>query len=117
MKVSTTTAASATAIWAYGAFASASPAAVYLHDGSSLFQDSPGSTLSPVAARCVLAQRANVLQYHSAQPDGWLGDEALEAINAYGVHTSLAEDLESRRATILLEGVEDISCKRNPAPF
>jgi hypothetical protein len=66
-------------------------------------------TLSPMAARMVLAQRAGVEEYHSADvhhPD------ALQAINDFGSRRNLfGDDVEERRqAFILLQTDEDLSC-------
>ncbi|KAK5134384.1 hypothetical protein LTR08_006564 [Meristemomyces frigidus] len=63
--------------------------------------------LHPVAARVVLAQRAGVEDYHSAD----LGDDSVrDAVNEFGVRTAMfgAGDGGMRqRAMVLVEGVED----------
>ncbi|CAK4033413.1 endoplasmic reticulum membrane [Lecanosticta acicola] len=94
--------------------AAAATAHVYVHDPQS--QPASGTTprsLEPVSARLVLAQRAGVEDYHSADLSR---QEVIEAINEYGVRTPLfaAADKSSKKAFILLEG-EDNSLASVPS--
>ena len=90
--------------------ASAATGHVYIIDAAPSHSQPRGEarSLSPVPARLVLAQRAGVEDYHSAD----LGDESVrEAINEFGVRTAMfGESVEERRlqAMILVEGVEDV---------
>ena len=91
--------------------ASAATGHVYITDSARPQSQPRGElrSLQPVPARLVLAQRAGVEDYHSAD----LGDESVrEAINEYGVRTTMFEDnsLQNgrrQRAMILVEGGED----------
>lgn len=73
-------------------------------------------TLSPVAARMVLAQRAGVEEYHSADVHH---ADALQAINDFGLRRKLfGDDSEERRqAFILLETDDDNLSSTSPPPF
>ncbi|KAK5113064.1 hypothetical protein LTR62_003643 [Meristemomyces frigidus] len=88
----------------------ASAGQVYVYDAShSHTTDTPPTShiLSPAAARLVLAQRAGVEDYHSADLNG---EGVLNAINDFGRRTPLSGEkkaLEGRhQAFILVEGVK-----------
>lgn len=89
---------------------SATASHVYIREahGSRREVNDDRRTLSPMAARMVLAQRAGVEQYHSADiqhPD------ALQAVNDFGSRRDLfGDEVEERRqAFILLETDDDLS--------
>lgn len=63
----------------------------------------PATGLSPSTARLVLAQRAGVEDYHTA--DG-LNDDAIESINAFGSRTSLFENKSERAPAFFLLEIE-----------
>ncbi|EMC95248.1 hypothetical protein BAUCODRAFT_123711 [Baudoinia panamericana UAMH 10762] len=80
---------------------------VYVYDGAEAErqQATASRSLSPVQARLVLAQRAGVEDYHSAD---LREDGVLRAINDFGRRRSLfAEQELSRKALLLVEGVRD----------
>ena len=90
--------------------ASAASASFYTYDPHSR-SHAQSRTLSPVAARLVLAQRAGVEEYHSADLDR---EEVIDAINDFGVRTSLFEEETHKRSTfIYLDGVKDTTGKDN----
>lgn len=84
--------------------AAAATAHVYTHDPQSQPRsESPSTTLDPVAARLVLAQRIGVEDYHSSD---LTRKEVIDAINDYGVRTPLfAQQQQSRpkKAFIMVE--------------
>ena len=98
--------------WTAG-LASAAAGHVYILDAArpQLQHSGEARSLKPVPARLVLAQRAGVEDYHSAD----LGDESVrEAINEFGVRTTMFEEKDGgrrQRAMILVEGVEDAEGK------
>ena len=67
--------------------------------------------MTPVQARLVLAQRAGVEDYHSAD---LLGDGVVECINHYGAEETLFGSgkgkVQGRRAMILANGMKDEIC-------
>ncbi|KAK0260646.1 hypothetical protein B0A54_14658 [Friedmanniomyces endolithicus] len=81
-------------------------ARVYICDGRP--EEATDRTLSPTEARLVIAQRAGVEDYHSAElKDG----KALEAINVFGRTTSLFGDEDPRTQVeeiVLVEGGGDV---------
>ena len=81
-------------------------ARVYICDGRA--EEATDRTLSPTEARLVIAQRAGVEDYHSAElKDG----KALDAINVFGRTTSLFEDEDRRKQVeeiVLVEGGGDV---------
>lgn len=86
--------------------AAATTAHIYIHDPESQPRhDTPSRSLNPVPARLVLAQRAGVEDYHSADISR---EEVIDAVNTYGVRTPLfAAQSRPRRAFILVEGESD----------
>lgn len=86
--------------------AAAAKAHIYIHDPQSQPRhDTPSRSLNPVPARLVLAQRAGVEDYHSADISR---GEVIDAINAYGLRTPLFAALSNpHRAFILVEGESD----------
>ncbi|KXS98980.1 hypothetical protein AC578_4994 [Pseudocercospora eumusae] len=106
MKLTTTGIISALCWSARIASASASTAHILTYDPQPQYsQPSSTTTLSPVPARLLLAQRAGVEDYHRADI---ARDEVIDAINHYGVrHRMFTERRDGpRRALILVEGVE-----------
>ncbi|KAK4550342.1 hypothetical protein LTR36_003309 [Oleoguttula mirabilis] len=103
----TSTAALATLCWT-ARLASAATGRVYIIDPSHSQprrHDADQRSLSPLPARLVLAQRAGVEDYHSADLES-VG--VMEAINEFGVRTPLfGEQDKRRRAMVLVEGVRD----------
>jgi hypothetical protein len=81
--------------------ATATSANIYTYDPQSPARRQPRS-LDPVAARLVLAQRAGVEDFHSADLDN---EDVISAINDYGVRTPLFGQEASllKKAVILLE--------------
>ncbi|KAK0926992.1 hypothetical protein LTR91_005194 [Friedmanniomyces endolithicus] len=81
-------------------------ARVYICDGRA--EEATDRTLSPTEARLVIAQRAGVEDYHSAElKDG----KALDAINVFGRTTSLFENEDRRKQVeeiVLVEGGGDV---------
>jgi len=79
---------------------SAQVANIYTFDPQSPPRPQPRS-LSPVAARLVLAQRAGVEDFHRADLDQ---EDVIDAINDYGLRTPMfASGLAVKKAVILLE--------------
>ena len=79
---------------------------VYIFNPHQAQQPRPDRTLSPVAARVVLAQRAGIEDFHSAD---LFDKDVIEAINDYGVRTPLfsqqGDGVNLRRAMILVAGM------------
>ena len=79
---------------------------IYIYDGPRTEpSDETPSTLSPTQARMVLAQRAGVEDYHSADLDA---EGVLDAINAFGRKTSLYEDTKRTWKASILVNTDDV---------
>lgn len=90
------------------ASASSPSADVYLFDPNRPQEPRPDRTLSPITARLVLAQRAGVEDFHSAD---LYDKDVIQAINDYGVRTPLFSQQPGdkdglRTALILVDGLE-----------
>ena len=59
---------------------------VYIYDPDRIEQRREARTLSPIAARLVLAQRGGVEEYHSTDLQS---EEVIDAINDYGTRTPI----------------------------
>jgi hypothetical protein len=74
----------------------------------------PSGTLSPIAARLVLAQRLGVEEFHSAD----LQDkDVVGAINDYGIRAPIFSDQREdkmRRALLYIEGEDNKQCMPDP---
>lgn len=101
----TPTAALAALCWT-ARLASAATGYVYMSDASHTPQgESKLRALNLTPARLVLAQRAGVEDYHSADLES---AEVIEAINAFGVRTPLFGEQDKRpKAMVLVEGAPD----------
>ncbi|KAK5124231.1 hypothetical protein LTR85_001934 [Meristemomyces frigidus] len=107
----TSTAALSALCWT-ARLASAATGHVYIIDPSHTEPrrpDGEAQSLQPIPARLVLAQRAGVEDYHSAD----LGNaDVIDAINDFGVRTPLfGPQGKRRKAMILVEGVQDPEAK------
>jgi len=96
---------------------------VYILEPAAERSPARSEILSPTAARSVLAHRAGVEDFHSAD---LRVDGVLEAINAYGSHSPsllrpvLGRLRRGRRGLVLFEGVderEDVEGMFLPLPF
>ena len=91
------------------ASASAPTADVYIFNPNQPQEPRPDRILSPLAGRVVLAQRAGVEEFHSADLDK---KEVIEAINDYGVRTPLFTEPTEKpqrlgRTLILVDGLSE----------
>jgi hypothetical protein len=79
---------------------------VYIYDAGKREISDNGRTLSPIAARLVLAQRAGVEEYHSADIRR---EEAMQAINDFGTTSQLfgGEDKERQQHIFIMEVPEE----------
>ena len=95
--------------------ASAAAAHIYTFDTESEPR-LDGRTLDPAAARLLLAQRAGVEDYHSAD---LMSSGAIQAVNDFGVRDGLFSNGKRRRAFVLAESVHEDESKRytiSPGP-
>ena len=83
---------------------------IYILNPDQAEEPRPSRTLSPIAARLVLAQRLGVEEFHSAD----LQDkEVVGAINDYGIRTPIFSDQRkdgTERALLYVEGESNKQC-------
>ena len=94
--------------WSVRLAATEATSHIYTYDPHSEQPNARSRTLSPIAARLVLAQRAGVEEFHSA---GLLQEEVLDAINDFGIRTplfSMGEEKAERAFIILTQSTEEI---------
>lgn len=93
-----------------GVYSSTRDAQVHVltHDAPVAADASSSRSISPAAARLVLAHRFGVSKYHRLDD---ASDDSIDAINAYGgVSPSFFEESEEscmRKAVVVIEGVHD----------
>ena len=85
---------------------------VYIYDPDRTQEQRPSRTLSPIAARLVLAQRGGVEEYHSTDLQN---EEVIDAINDYGTRTPIFAGQKSQALRMLLymegENHEECMCE------
>jgi hypothetical protein len=83
---------------------------IYIHNPDQSQEPRPSGTLSPIAARLVLAQRLGVEEFHSADMQD---RDVVGAINDYGMRTPIFSDqreAKMRRALLYIEGEDNKQC-------